>query len=81
MTWTTPNNLKTGRSTLFGPLLNTMFRQLETRIDEDETYGSLDEYLQMSRTGSLILLRQLFEALELDTIWDYIETFVEEFSV
>ncbi|KAG5349763.1 hypothetical protein E4T56_gene14093 [Termitomyces sp. T112] len=78
-TWTTPNEMKTGRSTSFGPILNMMLQQLEDRIDRDEAYPDLHQYLQTSCTRSLILLEQLFDAMELDSFWDYIEVFVEDF--
>lgn len=81
MTWAVPNDMKTGRSTLFGPLLNVMLQQLESKIDGDGTYNSLEEYLQALRTGSLIILGQFFEAMDLGSIGEYIEEFVTGFSL
>lgn len=71
--------MTTGRSPLFGPLLNVMLQELELKIQEDGTYSSFDEYLQNIRSRSLLLLEQLFEALDLESIWEYVKDFVDNF--
>lgn len=78
-TWTTPNDMKTGRSISFGPMLTTLLQQLEFRIAQDGTYTSVDEYLQITRDKSFTLLEQLFEAMQLQDMWEYIIEFVNEF--
>ncbi|KAG6895930.1 hypothetical protein C0992_011507 [Termitomyces sp. T32_za158] len=78
-TWTTPSDMKTGRSVLFGPMLTSLLQQLEYQVEIDGTFNNIQEYLQTSRANASQLLQQVFEAMELHGLWDYVADFVQDF--